>query len=182
MGDVVEDVVDDVLADALLPHAPQPDHRRAARELGRVLAVVALELVRLDLDRQLGDLLERAHGSKAIDTTRNDLAARATADMLRPQPVAGELQEGEQVAELDANAGAGLKALGHELHPEEVTGGLAHGGSDGPGLQPAVRARHRDGDAASGRLRDHIRGHAPTRATATSGRRSSTRSRPPTSC
>ena len=73
---------------------------------------MALELVGLDLDRQPGDLLERAHGSKAIDTTRNDPAARATADMLRPQPVAGELQEGEQVAELDANAGAGLKALG----------------------------------------------------------------------
>jgi hypothetical protein len=66
VGDVVEDVVDDVLPDPFLSRALQPDYRRGACE-GAVLAVVALELIRGDLDRQIGELLEHAHRRKAID-------------------------------------------------------------------------------------------------------------------
>jgi hypothetical protein len=63
MGDVVQDVVDDVLPDALLAAALQVDDRRATRELRRVLAVIVLELVGLDLDRQLGDVVVSAQSN-----------------------------------------------------------------------------------------------------------------------
>jgi hypothetical protein len=62
MGDVVEHVVGHVLADPLLALAAEMNDRRRTGELA-VLAVVAGELVRLDLDRQLGEAVERgAHG------------------------------------------------------------------------------------------------------------------------
>jgi hypothetical protein len=57
---VVERVVGDVLADALLAAADDPDRRRDADEVGRRLELVLLELVPLDLERKVGDLLERA--------------------------------------------------------------------------------------------------------------------------
>jgi hypothetical protein len=57
---VVERVVGDVLADALLAAADDPDRRRDARELGRGLELMLLELVPLDFERQIGDLVERA--------------------------------------------------------------------------------------------------------------------------
>jgi anti-sigma-K factor RskA len=63
VGDVVEHVVDDVLADPLLVGALEVDDRRAARELRRVLAVVVLELVGLDLDRQPGDVVVGAQSN-----------------------------------------------------------------------------------------------------------------------
>src|SRR2546429_4316538 len=61
MGDVVEDVVDHVLADALLAAAAQVDDGRGAGELAEG-AVAVLELVALDLDRKVGDQVEGAHG------------------------------------------------------------------------------------------------------------------------
>jgi hypothetical protein len=68
MGDVIEYVVDDVLADALLARALQVDDRRAASELRRVLPVVGLELVGLDRDRQLGDVVVGAQTTQAIES------------------------------------------------------------------------------------------------------------------
>jgi hypothetical protein len=59
-GDVVERVVGDVLTDALLACALDPDRRRDACELGRGLELLSLELVALDLERQVGELVERA--------------------------------------------------------------------------------------------------------------------------
>jgi hypothetical protein len=60
---VVEHVVDHVLADPLLAGALEVDDRRAARELRRVLAIVVLELVGLDLDRQPGDVVVSAQSN-----------------------------------------------------------------------------------------------------------------------
>jgi hypothetical protein len=57
---VVERVVADVLADALLAAALEPDRRREACEVGRGLELLALELVTLDLERQVGEAAERA--------------------------------------------------------------------------------------------------------------------------
>jgi hypothetical protein len=57
---VVERVVGDVLADPVLAAALQPDRRGEAGEVGRRLELLALELVALDLERQIGDALERA--------------------------------------------------------------------------------------------------------------------------
>jgi hypothetical protein len=59
---VVERVVGDVLADPVLAAALEPDRRREAREVGRCLELLTLELVALDLERQIGDALERAQG------------------------------------------------------------------------------------------------------------------------
>jgi hypothetical protein len=57
---VVERVVADVLADALLAAALEPDRRREACEVGRGLELLALELVTLDLERQIGEVVESA--------------------------------------------------------------------------------------------------------------------------
>jgi hypothetical protein len=57
---VVERVVGDVLADALLAAALEPERRRQPREVGRRLELLALELVAIDLERQVGDLVEGA--------------------------------------------------------------------------------------------------------------------------
>jgi hypothetical protein len=57
---VVERVVGDVLADPLLAAAPDADRGRDARELGRGLELVPFQLVALDLERQVGELVERA--------------------------------------------------------------------------------------------------------------------------
>jgi hypothetical protein len=57
---VVERVVGDVLADALLAAAFDPDRRREARELRRRLELLALELIALDFERQVGDAVESA--------------------------------------------------------------------------------------------------------------------------
>jgi hypothetical protein len=57
---VVEGVVGDVLADPLLAGALDPDRRRDAREVGRRLELLPLELIALDLERQAGDLVEGA--------------------------------------------------------------------------------------------------------------------------
>jgi hypothetical protein len=59
-SDVVERLVGDVLANALLALTLDPDGRRSAREVGRGLELLALELVALDLERQVGELVERA--------------------------------------------------------------------------------------------------------------------------
>ncbi len=61
VGDVVEHVVDDVLADPLLAAAAKMDDRRGAGELA-VGAVAVLELVALDLDRKVGEAVEGGHG------------------------------------------------------------------------------------------------------------------------
>ena len=84
MGDVVEDVVDDVLADPLLSCATEPDDRRWAGE-GAVLAVVALELIRGDLDRQVGECLERAHRSKASDAAAKRSGCRRDSGYVAPR-------------------------------------------------------------------------------------------------
>jgi hypothetical protein len=47
---VIERVVGDVLADALLAAALDPDRRRDAGEVGRRLELLAGELVALDLE------------------------------------------------------------------------------------------------------------------------------------
>jgi hypothetical protein len=57
---VVERLVGNVLADALLATAPDQDRRRGTGELRRGLELLALELVALDLERQAGELVERA--------------------------------------------------------------------------------------------------------------------------
>jgi hypothetical protein len=58
--DVVERVVDDVLADALLALAVQVDHGAETGE-ARSLELEPLELVGIDLQGQAGDLLVAAH-------------------------------------------------------------------------------------------------------------------------
>jgi hypothetical protein len=58
--DVIERVVGDVLADALLAAALDPDRRRDAGEVGRGLELLTLELVTLDLEWQVCDKVERA--------------------------------------------------------------------------------------------------------------------------
>jgi hypothetical protein len=58
--DVIERVVGDVLADALLAAALDPDRRRDAGEGGRRLELLAGELVALDLEWQVGETIERA--------------------------------------------------------------------------------------------------------------------------
>ena len=57
-GDVVEGVVDDVLADPLVPVSLQVDDGRQAVEAGRG-ELEALEVVALDLQGQVGDLCRR---------------------------------------------------------------------------------------------------------------------------
>jgi hypothetical protein len=57
---VVERVVGDVLADAFLAAAPDADRRRQAGEVGRGLELVAFELVALDVERDIGEPVERA--------------------------------------------------------------------------------------------------------------------------
>ena len=62
MGDVVEHVVGDVLADALLAVAAKVNHRRRPGELAE-FPVVAGELVCLDRDRHGGEaVVGSAHG------------------------------------------------------------------------------------------------------------------------
>jgi hypothetical protein len=56
--DVVERVVADVLADALLAAALDPDRRRQPREIGRCLELLPLELVAGDLERDFGEPVE----------------------------------------------------------------------------------------------------------------------------
>jgi hypothetical protein len=58
--DVVERVVGDVFADPLLAAAVDPDRRRDARELGRGRELMPLELVALDLERNVGEPREGA--------------------------------------------------------------------------------------------------------------------------
>ena len=65
LRDVVELVVDDVLADSLLTAAAQVDDRRRAREVA-VPAVAVLELVGLDADRELRKAVKRRHRVKPI--------------------------------------------------------------------------------------------------------------------
>jgi hypothetical protein len=65
VGDVVEDVVHDVLPQPLLPVSAQVDDRRGPGELA-VIAVAVLELVGLDPDRKVGDAVVRAHRGKPI--------------------------------------------------------------------------------------------------------------------
>ena len=60
-GDVVERVVGDVLAEPLLAAAPEVDHGREPFEAGD-LQLQALELVALDLQRQVGEGVEGGHG------------------------------------------------------------------------------------------------------------------------
>jgi hypothetical protein len=68
---VIERVVGDVLADALLATAPDADRRRGAGEVRRGLELLALELVTLDLDRQAGELVERAQfGTRTFARSR----------------------------------------------------------------------------------------------------------------
>jgi hypothetical protein len=57
---VVERVIGDVLADALLAAALDPDRRRQAREVGRRLELLAREVVALDLERDVRQPVERA--------------------------------------------------------------------------------------------------------------------------
>jgi hypothetical protein len=57
---VVERVVGDVLADAFLAAALQPDRRREPGEVRRRLELLALELVALDLEGDIGEPVERA--------------------------------------------------------------------------------------------------------------------------
>ena len=64
-GDVVERVVDDVLADALLALAPQVDHGAEPREAGS-LVLAGLELVGLDLQGQVRDLLVAVHEQRNL--------------------------------------------------------------------------------------------------------------------
>jgi hypothetical protein len=57
---VVERVVGDVLADPLLATALDPDRGRCAGELRRGLELLAVELVALDLESELGEPVEGA--------------------------------------------------------------------------------------------------------------------------
>ena len=59
--DVVERVVGDVLADSLLAAAADADGGGQARELLAGLELLALERVLVDLQREVGELVERAH-------------------------------------------------------------------------------------------------------------------------
>jgi hypothetical protein len=59
--DVVERVVGDVFADALFAGASDPDRRRRAGEVRRGLELLALELVALDLER---DIREPGEGAQ----------------------------------------------------------------------------------------------------------------------
>jgi hypothetical protein len=52
---VIECVVGDVLADALVAASLDPDRRRDAGEVGRGLELLTLELIPLDLEWQVGD-------------------------------------------------------------------------------------------------------------------------------
>ncbi len=66
---MIEPVVDDVLADAVLAAGPvEPDQRRSARELLVERELAALERDRLHLERQLGDPLVGAHAAASSDT------------------------------------------------------------------------------------------------------------------
>jgi hypothetical protein len=57
---VVERVIGDVLAEALLAAALDPDRRGQAREVGRRLELLAREVVALDLERDIREPVERA--------------------------------------------------------------------------------------------------------------------------
>jgi hypothetical protein len=57
---VVESVIGDVLADAFLAAALDPDRRRQPREVFVRLELLPLELVALDLDWDIGEPVERA--------------------------------------------------------------------------------------------------------------------------
>jgi hypothetical protein len=64
---VVERVVGDVLADALLAATLDPDRRGDPGEVRRGLELLPLELVALDLEREVGDLVEGAQcGTLAV--------------------------------------------------------------------------------------------------------------------
>jgi hypothetical protein len=64
---MVERVVGDVLAGALLAAAAQPDRRGRPRELRGRGELLALELVALDLERQIGEPVEGAQrGTLAV--------------------------------------------------------------------------------------------------------------------
>ena len=76
VGDVVEVVVDDVLAAALLAAAVQRDQRRGASEAGVEGAVEIGQLVGVDLDRELGDASKRA---MAAESNRRGAPLRSAA-------------------------------------------------------------------------------------------------------
>ena len=100
-GDVVERVVDDVLADALLAAALQVDHGGQPRE-ARAPRLEPLELVGVDPQRQVGDLLVAAH--RRVESSRRARRSSGSApDTTRRR---------EMAESLDADAGKGLKALG----------------------------------------------------------------------
>ena len=59
-------VVDDVLPDSLEPAAVQVDDRAHACEIARDLGAQTLERVSVDLDRKLGEEIERGHGPSIV--------------------------------------------------------------------------------------------------------------------
>src|SRR3954453_7895161 len=97
---------------------------------------------------------------RLLTQPRNDAPGSETPDMLRrnrrPRPAIGRTQEGEQVGGLGYGRRRRPQGAWTQLHPEEVTGGLAQRGADGPGARPALRARHGDRDPAPGGLRDRV--------------------------
>jgi hypothetical protein len=76
-GGLVLGRVGDVLSDPLLAAAAQVDHRRDAREVGRDLLLEPLELVGLDLERQVREQVVRH---------RHDGPPRLTAATLSTRP------------------------------------------------------------------------------------------------
>jgi hypothetical protein len=58
---VVERVVHDVLADALVAAPVQVDDGRQAGEVARDVPLEALQLVGVDLEREVGELVEQGH-------------------------------------------------------------------------------------------------------------------------
>ncbi len=72
-------VVGDVLADPLVAAAPEADDRRPADEVARHVELTTVELVRVDLERQVADEVVERH-VRSLPVARGCYSSRAAGD------------------------------------------------------------------------------------------------------